>query len=189
MHRGLCSPCVRSETPAWHPCPKGCHKAPSASRSHRDGEAQRALRQEGNASSCAGAKIATRSSRCQLGRTPESAQVPLQPFFSELTRCLRRHPTSAADVVRPGTLGQSGSIPAVPSPRSEPGKHLAWTFLKGHFQASSHTFLCELMPEDHGQALPAMTRLPSQPRKRRGSALRSAHRWGGREVCGGMGRR
>lgn len=32
-----------------------------------------------------GGKTAARSGRCQLGRTPKSTQVPLQPFFGELT--------------------------------------------------------------------------------------------------------
>lgn len=89
-------------------------------------------------------KVMARSGSCQHGRRPESTQMPLQPFFfGGLTRCLVRHLVSATGIsVGLGTLGQSRNIPATPSPRLGPGKHLSWTFLRKHFHASLHPFLC-----------------------------------------------
>lgn len=116
--------------------PKGCHTDPNTSGCHRA-----ALRQEGNVFSCTRGKISAGSDCCQLGTAPQSTQVPLQPSFGELTRCLGTHPEAAADVVvGPGTLGQSSSIPAAPSPRLSLKKHLAWTFPEGVFPGQLSPF-------------------------------------------------
>lgn len=116
--------------------PKGCHTEPNTSGCHGA-----ALQQEGNVFSCTRGKISAGSDCCQLGTAPQSTQVPLQPSFGELTRCLGTLPEAAADVVvGPGTLGQSSSIPAAPSPRLSPKKHLAWTFPEGVFPGQLSPF-------------------------------------------------
>lgn len=114
QHGRQCSLYVLSGTPASPLCPKGCHGAPNPSRppcrACCEAERKHIFLRRG--------KITARSSHCQLGRTPESTQVPFQSFFGKVTRCLGRHPVSAADVVVwLGTVGQSRSIPAVPRPR------------------------------------------------------------------------
>lgn len=102
------------------------------------GGAQHALWQEGNTFSCAGGKIAARSSPCQLGRIPESTQVPLQPFVGELTRCLGRCPAAGAA----GDLGTEREHPGCAESKVRARKALCMDFSQGAFPGRLSSFLC-----------------------------------------------